>query len=146
MIWKYEAIDKLKGYEAHKRALESIPIEIRRLKEASVSIRSATTDGTPVSGGGSTREDVLLSNIAHREELVRTYRQAKAWVRLVDGAMEVLDEEERLVLDRFYINRGKGNVERLCEELGLKDTRSAYKRLDKALRHFTIALYGVMEN
>lgn len=145
MNWKYEAIDKLKGYEAHKRALENIPREIKRLEGAFVSIRSATTDATPVSGGGNTREDTMLSNIAHREELERTLKQAKAWVKMVDAGLEVLDDEERLVLERFYIHRAKGNVDRLCEELCLEKT-AVYDRRDKALRHFTIALYGVTEN
>lgn len=144
MNWKYEAIDKLKGYEAHKRALENIPREIKRLEDAFVSIRSATTDATPVSGGSSTREDTMLSNIAHREELERALKQAKAWVKMVDTGLAVLDAEERLALDRFYINRAKGNVDRLCEELG-RVKSVVYDRRDKALRHFTIALYGVTE-
>lgn len=146
MDWKREAIDKLRGYEAHRRALDSIPLEISRLESAAVGIRSAVTDAMPVQGGGSTREDAMLSNIAHREELGWALKQAKAWVELVEAGLEVLDEEERLVLDRFYIHRGKGNISRLCEELGLNDERSAYKRKDKALRHFAIALYGITEN
>lgn len=145
MDWKREAADKLKGYEAHKRALENIPREIKRLEGAFVSIRSATTDGTPVPGGASTREDAVLSNIVHREELERTLKQAKAWVKMVDSGLAVLDDEERLVLERFYIHQAKGNVDRLCEELG-RVKSVVYDRRDKALRHFTIALYGVTEN
>ncbi len=145
MNWKLEAIDKLKGYEAHRKALENIPREIKRLQNAFMSIRSATTDGTPVSGGGSTREDAMLSNIAHREELERALKQDEAWVRMVDEGLNVLSAEERLVLERFYIYRAKGNVERLCEELSLEKT-AVYDRRDKALRHFTIALYGICES
>lgn len=145
MNWEFEAVDKLKGYEAHRRALENIPLEIKRLEEAFVSVRSATTDGTPVSGGGSTREDMMLSNIAHREELARTLKQAQAWVRFVDAGLAALDEGERLVLERFYIHRARGSVDRLCEELGIINPAGVYKRKDKALRHFTIALYGIIE-
>lgn len=145
MQWKYEAIEKLRGYTAHKQALESIPREIKRLEDAYAGIRSATTDGTPVAGGGNTREDMLLSNIVHREELERTLRQAKAWVLLVDAGLRVLDKEERLVLDRFYINRARGNVDRLCAEMG-REKSVVYDRRDKALRHFTMALYGFEEN
>lgn len=145
MNWKYEAIDKLKGYEAHKRALENIPREIKRLEGAFVSIRSATTNTAPVSGGGSSREDAMLTNIAHREELERTLKQAKAWVKMVEAGLAVLDDEERRVLDRFYINRAKGNVDWLCEELNVEKA-TVYRRRDGALRHFTIALYGVTEN
>lgn len=144
MNWKYEAVDKLKGYEAHKRALENIPREIKRLEGAFVSIRSATTDGTPVSGGTCTREDAMVNNITRREELKVAMREAAAWVKIVDGGLAVLDEEERHILDRFYIHRAKGNVERLCDELHLEKTR-VYELKDKALRHFTLALYGVVE-
>ena len=107
-------------------------------------IRSATTDGTPVSGGTSTREDAMVNNIARREELKLAMKEARAWVKIVDSGLAVLDEEERHILDRFYIHRDKGNVERLCDELHLEKTR-VYELKDKALRHFTMALYGVVE-
>ena len=144
MNWKREAADKLKNYEAHKQALECLPKEIRRLESAYTGIRSATTDGTPISGGGSTREDSMLSNIVHRDELKRRLKEARLWVAQVDKALAVLDDEERLVLDRFYIHRTKGAVEVLCESLNLEKS-AIYDRRDKALRHFTLALYGVTE-
>lgn len=145
MIWKNEAIEKLRDYEAKKQCLSSIPAEIRQLKEQYGAIRGSTSDGTPVSGGGSGREDMLLSNIVKREELERALRQAAGWVRLVDAGLEILSQEERLLLDRFYIHPAKGNVDRLCEELGVEKSE-AYRRKDRALRHFTICLYGVTEN
>ena len=145
MNWKYEAIEKLKLYEAKKQSLGSIPVEIERLESAMKSIRSATADGSPVKGGGSGREDMMLSNIVHREELQRRLSDARRWVDIVDGGLAVLSDEDRLVLDRFYIHPARGNVDRLCNELGLEDERSVYKRKDKALRKFTIALYGTCE-
>ncbi len=144
MNWKREAIDKLKNYEAHREALENIPKEIKRLESAYAGIRSATTDGTPVSGGGNTREDFMLSNIVHRDELKRRLREARLWVAQVDKALAVLDDEERLVLDRFYIHRAKGNVGELCERLNVEQA-TVYRKRDSALRRFTIALYGVTE-
>lgn len=145
MNWKREAIDKLKNYEVHRKALENIPREIRRLESAYAGIRSATTDGTPVSGGGgSTREDSMLSNIVHRDELKRRLKEAGLWVVQVDKALAALDDEERLVLNRFYIHRAKGNVGELCERMNLEKT-AVYDRRDKALRRFTIALYGITE-
>ena len=80
MDWKREATEKLKRYNAMKQSLRSIPEEITRLESEMQSIRSATSDGTPVSGGGSGREDRYLSNIVHREELSRSLEQAKVWV------------------------------------------------------------------
>lgn len=144
MNWKREAIDKLKNYEAHRGALENIPKEIKRLESALTGIRSAPTDGTPVSGGGNTREDVMLSNIVHRDELKRRLKEARLWVTQVDKAIAVLDEEARLVLDLFYIHPAKGNVGELCERLNMEQA-TVYRKRDNALRRFTIALYGATE-
>lgn len=144
MNWKFEAMEKLKQYEAKKQSLQSIPQEIARLELAMKSIRSATADGTPVQGGGSGREDMLLSNIVHRQELERSLEQAKKWVKIVEGGLAVLGEDERLILDRFYINPAPGNVDRLCGELGIEQA-TVYRRREKALHHFTLSLYGCIE-
>lgn len=145
MNWKFEAIEKLKQYKAKKLSLKTIPEEIERLELAMQSIRSATSDGTPVKGGGSGREDMYLSNIVQREELERSRKQAEIWVAFVDAGLELLGEEDRLILDRFYINPARGNVDRLCEELGVEKP-TVYRRKDAALRYFTISLYGGTEN
>ena len=146
MNWKFEAIEKLKEYTARKNAITSIPEEIKRLEEDAQRIRAASTDATPVQGGGSTREDMLLSNIVLREELQRRLSDAKRWVDIVDAGLAVLSDEDRLVLDRFYIHPMRGNLERLCNELGLEEAKSVYRRKDKALRKFTLAIYGCEES
>ncbi len=144
MNWKFEAVEKLKEYTARKNALLSIPEEIARLEEAACSIRAASADATPVSGGGSTREEMLLSNIVHRQELERQLSDAERWVEIVDCGLAVLPEDDRRVLELMYINRAKGNVDRLCEELGIEKP-TVYRRRDTALRLFTIALYGAVD-
>ena len=60
------------------------------------------------------------------------------------AALAVLDDEERLILDKFYIHRAKGNVGDLCERLNVEQS-TVYRKRDNALRRFTIALYGVTE-
>lgn len=144
--WKYKAIDKLKDYQAQKAALLNIPDEIARLESEARSIHSATADGTPVKGGGSGREDRLLSNIVKREECKAMLERAKYAVRMVDRGLSVLDQDERYILDTMYIMSEKGRISRLAEKYGLEDDRSVYKRADKALRHFTIAMYGATES
>ena len=145
MDWKREAADKLKCYEARATSFDRAKEELYRLELDMSRIRSATTDGTPVSGSGSsTREDAMVNNITRREELKRAMKEARAWVEIVEGGLAVLDDEERHILDRFYIHRAKGNVERLCNELHLEKSR-VYELKDNALRHFTLALYGVVE-
>lgn len=145
MDWKREAADKLRKHEARKEAIRSIPEEIRMYEEAFNGIRSASADSTPVAGGGSTREDMMLSNIVKREELKTALKQARRAVSIVDRGLATLSEEERLILDRFYIHPAKGNVERICADLGVEKA-SVYRRRDAALRNFTIALYGLTES
>lgn len=144
MNWKTEAMDKLKLYEVKKKSLVSISEEIASLEANMCRIRRASGDGTSVKGSGRGQEDVMLSNIVLRQELEQSLKQAKTWVNLVDGALGVLSKEERLVLERLYLYPSMGNVDKLCGELCLEKT-AVYNRRDKALRRFTIALYGAVE-
>lgn len=144
--WKYKAIDKLKDYTAQKAALQNLPEEIARLESEACSIKSATADGTPVKGGGSGREDRLLSNIVKREEHKAMLRRAKLAVNMVNRGLEVLSQDERHILDTMYIVREKGHISRLMEEFGLAEESSLYKKANKALLRFTIAMYGATES
>ena len=144
MNWKKEAADKLRNYTARQQAVNNITAELHRLACKAVSIRSATADGSPVQGGGSGREDAMLNNLCRRQELERQLEQVQLWCSVVDGALAVLTEQERLVLDRFYIHPSKGNLERLCQELGA-EVATVYRKRDAALHRFTIALFGFDE-
>lgn len=141
MNWKQEAKEKLKKYEAMRMAKINIPQEIKRLEGEYTAIRSARTDGTPVHGGSSSREDALINNITERKELEWALESAKNWVDQVDRAMGTLHPDERNILRRLYIYPEKGSLERLCNELGVEKS-SAYRRRDRAIQTFTLALYG----
>ena len=145
MDWKQEAADKLMQYEARRQSLENIPAEIRRLELDYTSLRSSTAAAMPSHGNGSRREDAMLTNIVRREELARQLESARAWVALTDGGLSALDEEDKLVLDRFFVHRRKGACEQLCEELD-REKAQVYRRRDRALRRFTLALYGGLES
>jgi hypothetical protein len=145
MNWKAEAKDKLRRYSAMQNALISIPQEIERLELESQSIRSSRTDGTPVKGGGSGREDAMLNNIVARQELELSLKQAKIWKETTDRALASLDDDGRLVLKRLYINPTKAAVSTLCKELGCGES-TVFRKRDDALHKFTIALYGIAES
>lgn len=144
--WKYKAIDKLKGYSAQKASLTSLPEEIARLESEAYSIKSATADGTPVKGGGSGREDRLLSNIVQREEHKQMLSRAKMSVAGIERGLAVLDKDERRILERMYIFPEVGAVQRIMDDYNLAETSSAYKRVNKALLRFTVAMYGATES
>lgn len=144
MNWVREAESKLRDYSAKEQSLESVTERITQLNLEMSCVRSATTDGTAVHGGGNGREDALLNNIAERDELERAKLSTAEWLEWVNGALTALSDADRDLLDKFYIYRRKGHVERLCEEMHLEKAQ-VYRRKEAALRKFTLLLYGATE-
>lgn len=143
MNWKTEAADKLRKYDAMRRAIQNIPEELKRLELAARSIQGTRADATGVKGGGY-REDALIDNLVHRQELQNALEQAKLWVCTTDRALSALSQEEKQVLQRMLIYPERGGIARLCEELECEQS-SVYRKRDRALHKFTIALYGTAE-
>lgn len=144
MNWKTEAIDRLRRYEAMKAAVQSIPDEIRRLELEATKIRSTRTDKLQVKSSITDYNELLLNNMVLREELQCTLKQAKMWVKTTERAMGELSSEDKLVLHRLFVVPERGNIERLCQELGCEQS-TVYRKRDQALYRFTIALYGFVE-
>lgn len=144
MNWNYMAVQRLKAYESRREAIKNIPEEIALLTQRFQSIRAAATDGTPVQESGNRREEMLVYNIAKREELKINFEIVRREVCLTEKGLAALSDEERRILELFYITRGKKSVERLCEELFVSKTE-LYRRKDEALRKFTMCSYGVVE-
>ena len=144
MNWKTEAKEKLRRYGAMQNALVSIPQELDMLESELQSIRSSRTDGTPVKGGGSGREEALLNNLIKKQELEWALRKAQMWKQVTDQALGVLDESDQMILRCLYVCPSKEALPQLCKELGCGKS-SIYRRRDEALYTFTIALYGAIE-
>lgn len=143
MDWKIEATDKLKQYEAKRQSLQIVPLEIAQIESTMTGIRSARTDSIAIrNSGGNARENIMLSCIVRKEELQRNIEQTELWVKAVTAALDMLNDDERKILDRMYIHREKKAADRLADELFV-DLKTVYRWKDDALRKFTIALYGV---
>ena len=134
-------IPRLRDLENERAALQNIPERIRTLELAFAGLRAANTDGDVVSGGENHREDLLLANIAERDELKKNLEITRREVEQVDGALAKLSQEERLVLERFYIHREPGHVERLCEEL-IMEKSQVYNIKNRALVKLARMLHG----
>lgn len=78
-----------------------------------------------------------------RDEVVAVLRQAQkdrqeisrlqARVAAFEKAWRGLSREEQVLLQELVMDRRKGNVERLCGELGIEKS-AVYRRRDKALQ------------
>lgn len=144
MNWKFESAEELREYEAKRRAAMNLPEELAKLRAEAKSFGGGNSDSTPVKGGGTKWEDRQINLMVKCDKLKMSLAYAKAWVLKVERGLAVLNAEERLILDRFYINPAKGNVDRLCGELHLEKT-AVYTRKDAALRKYTLARYGCVE-
>lgn len=144
--WKWRTIDRLKDYEAQKAARLNLRDEIATLQAEASALKSPSADSIQASGRGSRAEDRLLSNIVRREELAPLLRRAESAVRSMDRALATLSDEDRHMLQIVYISQEPGAIRRLADELCLADESSVYRRLDKAVRRCTMALYGATES
>lgn len=139
MNWKNEAMEKLRRYDAMRNAVKNIPLELERLEEEASGIWEAKAKGDSEKLDGQ-----MLDNQIQRRELHKALDMANGWLHSVEGALSTLNPEEKLVLHRFYLFPQRGNVDRLCQELGVEQS-SVYRKRDKALYKFTLALYGTVE-
>lgn len=143
--WCIFAIQRLRDYESRKESVKNLNEQISNLEEKAVAIRSAITDSKPVQGGNGNRsEEMLIHNIATREELKKNLAIAENEIAMTEKGLAALTENEIKILTRFYISRSKGYVERLCDELFVSKTE-LYRQKDEALKKFTMICYGIVE-
>lgn len=145
MDWKPAAIQRLKDYEARKKALKLIAEQLETLEMQFTAIQGAKTDGEPVMGGDENRrEDMLLSNIVLRDELATNEKIAAREIAITEKGLAALTAEERRILEVFYVCRPYNHISLLCEELNIEKSE-VYRRKNTALDKFTIACYGVVK-
>ena len=140
MNWKLEAKEKLQSYPTRRASVTSLKNELQRLEWEAEGLKSPTL-GESVRTTHD-RDDRIVTNLVQRKELEQRLRETELWLGTVDGALSALTEQERLVLRRMYMEPGRGNLDRLCEELELEKSM-VYRRRDGALERFTSALYGI---
>ncbi len=145
MQWKQVAIDDLRRYQYLTMCMDSIPRRIEALEYAIESIKGPAISTVPIHGSGiSQYEEKLLDNIVEKERLEMQYKVNMMLVELTEKGLSALDDTERLVLERFYINRSKNHVESLMKELNYEKSQ-IYEIKDRALYKFTKAQYGIDE-
>lgn len=138
--FKQEARRRLACYHTRRQSIQNLEAEIRRLEAAAERLSSVQYDAVRVKGGGD-REEALLRNIAMRDELKQRLSDTRQWVAVMDGALGMLEEEERTAVEVMYISQERGAAERLGETLGIQ-TSTAYYRARKALERLTEIMFG----
>ena len=73
--------------------------------------------------------------------LCQRLKSTRQQVALLEGALQVLNPEERIVAEMLLICPQRGNVQRLCEILHVEQS-SVYRRRDRAIQKVGTALCG----
>ena len=144
MNWQKEAITDLRCHEKRKAAMVSLAEEIRELRSRTYGSSSPAADAVPVQGGSSTAEGRWIDVIDELERKKEAWRITKRRVDAVERGLAALDEQQREILEAFFINRVQGGADYLAEKLHLERTR-VYELWEVAIRDFTMARYGVVD-
>ncbi len=143
MNWVKEAINDLKTHSERKAGLLNLKEQKEILEDEFVSLKGVS-NGTPVSGGNSKQEIAWINNIVKRSKIESSIQITQKLVDLVENALNSLSENDRYILDLFYINRTYDYKDRLCEKFNVEEAQ-IYRMKDTALKNFTICMYGITE-
>lgn len=141
--WQKEAINDLKVYNARKVSIISMSEKIKELEAKAERLGSASSN-VPVQGGSSKGEDVRINCIIECDRLKTNIRTVRHWLGSVEKGLNTLTEDERKVLDGFYINKTTRHIDKLCDTLHCEKS-TVYRLKDSALYKFTIAMYGLVD-
>lgn len=142
--WKTHAIDDLRELTALKESVESIPKEIKTIELDMQLVKGTSFDKMPVDGGSSGYDERMINYIDLKTRLSENLKVASSRAKRIERGLAILDNTERLVLERFYIHRESRYLDRLCSELGYEKSQ-IYRIKDVALKKFTLARCGVLD-
>lgn len=145
MNWKKEAIEDLKLYNGRKEGCTNLADRIRTINSALDGVRGVVTDTVPNKGGGNKLEDWRINSLVERDRLKVNYGTVKKLVELTDRGLKQLTDDERHILEKFYIHRNGRYIDDLCDELCYEKSK-IYELKDEALYKFTVAMYGIAES
>ena len=99
-----------------KSMIETLPERIRTEKERLTSIRSSLA-GSSRHGNAADRQERDTAIIAAVDQMKADLNVARLEVSVIDKIMKSLTDSERRCVMLFDLNRQRGAVDQLCEEL-----------------------------
>lgn len=135
---------ELGRYYEKLQAIDSLQDEIDMLSARMEGIRSPARDATPVQGGSSTAEDRIVNAIYNMDNLKVRHELVKWQVRQMDRGLSILTDQQRRILEVAVMRREYNAIDRLCDELHISRSE-LYRRMDEAIKRYTICRHGVTE-
>lgn len=149
IVWQYldkkaAAINALKDYSSMQYIIDHTDEEIAGIQERMNSPRSAKLTGITSVHDPKAGENKLAACIDEIDVLKERYRQALEYMNWFQPAWEALSEEERFVLQEFYLNVEHKQIQavlNICDRFNIERS-SAYNKKNRALQHLALLLYG----
>lgn len=137
------AIRELTQYNDLREAIDNLTDRIDELREQCGHMIAVRYDKPAVMGNGGTGyEDAIADNIDRRFRLERRLKNTREAVERIEKGLAGLEENERKVLQYFYISREPGYIDRLITETGYAQAQ-IYRLKDKALSRYVRIMWGV---
>ena len=136
MDWKICAVEDLRRYNLMKAGILNSEDKLRTIESDVMRARSALEDRRK------RIDSRLVDALVEGERLKTNILTAKTLTKLVERGLSILCDNDRRILEIFYMSGVTKPATHLVKELGYSP-RSIYRARDRALEKFTLAMYGV---
>ena len=146
IIWQY--LDKrgatasaLRDYGRMEFIISHTDDEVKAVHEKMGGVSSPRFDGMPHTHNPHAAEDRMAEGMDEISVLRERYREAVEFMAWFKPAWAELTEDERYVLECFYMGADGPAVSAVCEHFQI-ERNSAYRRKNRALSKLSVMLYG----
>ena len=136
MDWKICAIDDLRRYKQMKVGVLNSKDRLRLVSQAATSPRSSLSKQNPANNPN------LINAIVEKEKLNSNIKSVEKLLKLIERGLDSLNDEDRTLLEKFYMSDSPAKIRHLSDEFGY-EPRSLYRKRERALARFTLAMYGL---
>lgn len=148
ITWRYvdrraAAINALRDYQTMEAIIDNTPHDLKAIEADLPSLSSPAMDGSRHAFNPTASEDKILRHLERIDNRTRKYLQAKDYMDWFNPAWQALSEDERWMLEVFYLSEDerRNAVDDICEHFAIERS-TAYNRRKTALDHLTVLLYG----
>ena len=146
IIWQYldkrgATVNALRDYGRMGFIISHTDDEVKVVHEKMGGISSPQFDGMPHTHNPHAAEDRMAEGMDEISVLRERYREAVEFMAWFEPAWAELTEDERYVLECFYMGADGPAVSAVCERFQI-ERNSAYRRKNRALSKLSVMLYG----
>jgi ribosomal protein S8 len=135
MNWKNCAIEDLREYESLKTACKNMSEQLKNARQKKKMLEAVNAAES---------NDSFLNSIVEYALISENLKLAKRRIKSIELSLSRLSEEERVVLQEFFMQKQPRTSELLCEKLSCEQAH-VYRKRAAALYKFTLAQYGNLD-